>query len=60
MARKSRKIQAVQASAIPETNDIVYNTALYLRLSLMDSGIKGGESIINQQELLERYVAEKP
>ena len=60
MARKSRKNQAVPTSAIPETKDIVYNTALYLRLSLMDSGIKGGESIINQQELLERYVAEKP
>ncbi|MCL1882394.1 MAG: recombinase family protein, partial [Defluviitaleaceae bacterium] len=60
MPRTSRKPKAVQTAAIPEVKEIVYNTGLYLRLSLMDSGIKGGESIINQQELLERYVAEKP
>lgn len=59
MARKSRKADAVIVTA-PESHEIVYNTALYVRLSVMDSGKKDGESIINQQDLLERYVSERP
>jgi DNA invertase Pin-like site-specific DNA recombinase len=59
MARKSRKADAVQTVA-PEIREIVYNTALYVRLSVMDSGKKDGESILNQQEFLTRYVAERP
>jgi DNA invertase Pin-like site-specific DNA recombinase len=31
-----------------------------VRLSVLDSGKKDGESILNQQELLERYVAKRP
>jgi DNA invertase Pin-like site-specific DNA recombinase len=58
MARKSRKPENIQAA--PEVRDIVWNTALYVRLSVMDSGKKDGESIINQQDMLERYVAERP
>jgi DNA invertase Pin-like site-specific DNA recombinase len=58
MARKSRKPENIQVS--PEVREVMWNTALYVRLSVMDSGKKDGESIINQQEMLERYVAERP
>jgi DNA invertase Pin-like site-specific DNA recombinase len=58
MARKSRKAGAEQAA--PEAREVTYNTALYVRLSVLDSGKKGGESILNQQDMLERYVAERP
>ena len=59
MARKSRKNQAAVTAAAPEARETVYNTALYLRLSMLDSGVKGGESIINQKDLLTQYVANK-
>ncbi|MCL1843392.1 MAG: recombinase family protein [Defluviitaleaceae bacterium] len=56
MARKSRKNQPVaQAATAP-----VYNTALYIRLSVMDAGRDESESVVNQEELLRRYVAEHP
>ena len=58
MARKSRKEGAEQAA--PEVRDVTYNTAIYVRLSVLDSGKKDGESILNQQDMLERYVAERP
>jgi DNA invertase Pin-like site-specific DNA recombinase len=58
MARKSRKADAVQAA--PEIRETVYDTGLYVRLSVLDSGKKDGESILNQQELLEQYVAARP
>jgi DNA invertase Pin-like site-specific DNA recombinase len=58
MARKSRKAENIQVA--PEVREVVWNTALYLRLSIMDSGKKDGESILNQQAFLERYVAERP
>jgi DNA invertase Pin-like site-specific DNA recombinase len=59
MARKSRKADAA-VQAAPEIREVTYDTGLYIRLSVMDSGKKDGESILNQQELLERYVAERP
>lgn len=59
MARKSRKADAATAS-VSEIREIVYDTALYIRLSVMDSGKKDGETIINQQDMLERYVSERP
>ena len=59
MPRKSRKADAVAQTA-PEIREVSYNTGLYIRLSVMDSGKKDGESILNQQELLERYVLERP
>jgi len=74
MARKTRKNEALHPiDQITATH--VYNTALYVRLSVMDGGsyatepssntkskrtASDGESIANQQELLERYVAEQP
>jgi DNA invertase Pin-like site-specific DNA recombinase len=59
MARKSRKAEA-QVITSSEPSIVIYNTALYLRLSIMDSGKKDGESILNQQAFLERYVSEHP
>lgn len=60
MARKSRKNPHNQVVEAANPKEKVYNTALYLRLSILDSGVKGGESIINQQEFLEDYVANRP
>jgi DNA invertase Pin-like site-specific DNA recombinase len=60
MARTSRKTNAQAALATPEVKEFTYNAALYLRLSILDSGKKDGESIANQQEFLSRYVAERP
>ena len=58
MPRKSRKTENVQAA--PEIRDDVWNTAQYSRLSVLDSGKKDGESILNQQEMLRNYIAERP
>ncbi len=38
MARKSRKSGTEQAA--PEVGAVIYNTALYVRLSVLDSGKK--------------------
>jgi DNA invertase Pin-like site-specific DNA recombinase len=59
MARTSRKQTAVQTAAA-EVKTEVWSAALYVRLSVLDSGKKDGDSILNQQEMLERYVAERP
>jgi len=59
MARTSRK-QNIDETAAPKVKTQVWNTALYVRLSVLDSGKKDGESILNQQEMLERYVSERP
>jgi len=58
MARTSRKYG--QAPKTPTAREIRYNTALYLRLSVLDSGKKDGDSIHNQRALLERYIAIRP
>jgi DNA invertase Pin-like site-specific DNA recombinase len=57
MARKSRKEGAAVAA---EPREAVWNTALYVRLSILDGGKKDGESILNQQAMLEQYAAEHP
>jgi len=59
MARKSRKAGSVIDNS-HIVGDIVYKTAIYVRLSVMDSGKKDGESIINQRDMLERYIVEHP
>ena len=59
MARKSRKPENLQQIEAAEQVSS-FNTALYIRLSVMDSGKKDGESILNQQALLENYVSERP
>jgi len=61
MARKSRKKEVVKATSKPVTAKMaVYNTSLYARLSVLDSGKEAGESIVNQEELLRGYVSEHP
>ena len=60
MARKSRKKHSVELEASPLAANVIYNTALYLRLSVLDSGVIGGESIVNQRDFLENYVADRP
>ena len=61
MARKSRKVQkSIQATTTTPTKEIGYNVGLYIRLSIVDSGKADGESILNQREILKRYVAERP
>lgn len=59
MARTSRKAKA-DIQVAPESLAITYDTALYVRLSVMDSGKKDGESIINQQDMLKQFVTEHP
>jgi len=44
---------STQESIMPPT----YKTAIYVRLSIMDSGKKDSESILNQQEMLVDYVS---
>jgi DNA invertase Pin-like site-specific DNA recombinase len=51
MARKSRKIKAIQTTPAI-TKAPTYNTALYVRLSVFETG----DSIVNQEELLRNYV----
>lgn len=58
MARVSRKNPA--AVATRPTAIEVYQTAIYLRLSLEDNGKKDADSLKNQQALLEAYVAQRP
>jgi len=58
MARTSRKAVTSQTIA-PESTMISYNTAIYARLSVMDGGRSKSESIANQQELINHYIAER-
>ena len=59
MARKSRKADIVPVTQLKPVS-LVYNTALYIRISVMDSGRDGSESVVNQQNLLRNYIAERP
>ena len=60
MARTSRKNQSAPVASEAQVREVAYDSALYVRLSLLDSGKKDGESIINQQDMLEQYVAARP
>jgi len=60
MPRVSRKNTTANAIDTQTSNEVIYNTALYLRLSVLDSGKVDGESIINQQEFLQAYIAQHP
>ncbi len=58
MARVSRKSEDVKCN--PTVDAIrIWNTALYVRLSVEDNG-KESDSICNQISLLEKYVSERP
>lgn len=53
MARVSRKNKA---QAILEPIEHVYNTAIYIRLSIEDSGTNSSETIETQQYMVEQFV----
>lgn len=58
MARTSRK-NPVATVAKPEKIEI-FQTAIYLRLSLEDNQKKDADSLVNQQALLMKYVEARP
>ncbi|HCT65725.1 MAG TPA: recombinase [Lachnospiraceae bacterium] len=57
MARKSRKNQI---PPLEQKEFMGYKTALYVRLSVFDGHSKDSNSIENQENLLRRYIADKP
>lgn len=57
MARRSRKGTARQVTTIP--TECVWNTAVYARLSVEDSGRKGADTIDTQIELITSYVSDR-
>lgn len=57
MARKSRKIRQPERSV--DCPEVRYRTALYVRLSVEDNGIKG-DSLENQIELVQNYAEQCP
>ena len=60
MARKSRKNIETTAAA-PVTESIYYKTAVYVRLSIENSGKDDdGDSIENQTSICKEYIAEHP
>jgi hypothetical protein len=58
MARVSRKGAAPATGAV--TVSRVWNTAVYARLSVQDSGRKGADTIGTQVELVKAYVLKQP
>ena len=58
MARTSRKGAARQIPAVPAER--VWNTAVYTRLSKEDNGLKDGDSLDTQIELVSGYVRQQP
>ncbi|MFV0520709.1 MAG: recombinase family protein [Lachnospirales bacterium] len=55
MARKSRQNSVVVA----DKTETVFNTALYVRLSVLDGNKNNNDSIENQEELLKNYIKGK-
>lgn len=61
MARKSRKYIAGTGDTAVRTAGKTYNTAIYARLSVEDSGKRdGGDSIEKQVYIAEQYIEEHP
>ena len=58
MPRTSRKQNTLTQTVSNHTleTSTQYKTALYLRLSMLDSGKKDSNTIVNQQDLLTKYV----
>ena len=57
MARKSRKIPTTVL--VVQKQDAVYNAAAYIRLS-SDAKRKPGDSLYNQQDIIENFIATSP
>lgn len=61
MARKSRRINTKAEVYAPPVSETIYNTAAYVRLSIEDiRDRKDSESLINQQQIIEQYIKERP
>ena len=60
MARKSRKEGARAAASAPAAGRKVYRTAVYVRLSREDGRKIESDTVENQKELLEGFVAGEP
>jgi len=58
MPRISRKGKAGQTPTITTTTERVWNCGIYARLSVMDGGRKGADTINTQVELVSSYVAQ--
>ena len=61
MARKSRKHIAAAGDLTVTPTEKIYNTAIYARLSIEDSGKRdNGDSVDNQVYLAKQYIEERP
>lgn len=61
MARKSRRHIAATGDTAVVSTEKVYNTAIYARLSIEDSGKNhNGDSIENQVYIAKQYIEERP
>jgi DNA invertase Pin-like site-specific DNA recombinase len=57
MARKSRK--AIETSIMAQPEQLIYNAGAYIRLS-SDARRKPGDSLENQQDIIENHIATSP
>lgn len=60
MARSTRKSNKAADRKPPEETLQIFRTAIYVRLSVEDNGKTDGNSLENQIELLEEFVANQP
>ena len=60
MARKSRASAIATDAAPVQTPEKVYNTGIYVRLSVEDNNRKDSDSIEMQKYMLQKYVNEQP
>ena len=57
MARKSRK--SVETTVLAQPEQLIYNAGAYIRLS-SDARRKPGDSLENQQDIIENFIATSP
>lgn len=57
-ASPAKSAQHTQVLSIPEIQ--VFNTGIYVRLSVLDNGKADSDSIESQVDILEKYIAERP
>lgn len=59
MGRTSRKKTSPNEARLNVARNI-FDTALYIRLSVEDNGKEDSDSLENQRDLLERFITEHP
>ncbi|MCL2053991.1 MAG: recombinase family protein [Oscillospiraceae bacterium] len=60
MARVSRKGKGTAGTVAAEPSIRIWNTAVYARLSVEDSGRRGADTIETQIELVSSYISQQP